>query len=722
MKIKRITAVALLVALLCSVFSGCSFGLENEQFDIALNTGLEGNEYYYINRDYVIDASSVEATEAEYLKAESYIKEQILESKDADTLGFDYAVDGVFFSEVFTEYEKQVEVVEEDDVKTEWLVTYKKAGEVLEVSVKAVLYKVAPVCEWTVWITNTGSENSGVITDFSGLKVTVGQASEDKAYKMLTFDGGRDATVSFMPVEKDMEQGRTYELYGSGGRPSVRFSPYYNLYWNNENAAWGEEGMFISVGWTGQWRAFMTPTENGIEVDARQEQLQTYLKPGESIRSARITLLLWEKDVIRCQNIWTKFVYEYIQPKDDGNTLATRRQMNNNVYVTNLMEDATNANQITGIKLRVAQGLPFDSWQMDAGWSKLFAGAWWNSVGNWDPDPDRFGEDMSQITDVIHENGLESVLWYEPERITNISDWFNQFKDTDMIIYGNAQSCLNLANDEALEFLCNFMKDSLEKNGIDWYRQDCNFDLLPYWKSRDANVEGENRIGITENKYVVNYYKYYDFLIEECGVMIDSCASGGKRLDLETQSRSYPLWRDDKCNDPVVTQCQTYGINMFAPYSGQSTVETNQSVMKYVNRSNFMQCNNFVYDIESGNAVLIQSVKAAMEEHKKYSDYFLGDYYPLTPWSDTNENWIGWQWHDREDNSGIIQMFKRQGSSQKSQLCYLSGLEKDTIYILTDIDTGDCIELTGYQLMTSGITINIDALQDAKIIHYQVKE
>ena len=66
-------------------------------------------------------------------------------------------------------------------------------------------------------------------------------------------------------------------------------------------------------------------------------------------------------------------------------------------------------------------------------------------------------------------------------------------------------------------------------------------------------------------------------------------------------------------------------------------------------------------------------------------------------------------------------MFKRQGSTQTSQLCYLSGLEKDTVYVLTDIDTGDCIELTGYQLMTSGITIHIDSLQDAKIIEYAPK-
>lgn len=721
MKKKRFISALLLACILLPLFAGCARQFwDAGQYDIALNTGLEGDSYYYIDRDYAIDSTQVEATEAEYAKAEAYIKEQILESSDANTLGFDFAVDGKLFSEVFTEYERNVEEVASDDIMTEWEVTYKKPGEVLEVSIKAVLYKVAPVCEWTVWIENTGDANSGIITDFSGYKATIGNAGNN-VYDVLGWGGGRDATVSFKPEVRHFTDGRAIEFNGSNGRPSVRWAPYYNVYWENEEASWGKEGIFFSVGWTGQWKSSLTQTENGVEIDTRQEYLETYLKPGESIRSARMTLLFWEKDITRAQNIWTRFLYNYIQPKEDGETLETRQQMNNNVYVTNLMEDATTDNQVIGIKLRLANGLPFDSWQMDAGWSVLFGGNWWSSVGNWTPDPERFGESLKGISDVAHEYGIETVLWYEPERIANYTDWKEEFMDKGWLIYSEAQSCIDLANDEVLDYLCNFMKNSLEINGVDWYRQDCNFDLLPYWKIRDAETEGENRTGITENKYIVNYYKYYDFLIEECGVMIDSCASGGKRLDLETQSRSYPLWRDDNCNDPIVTQCQTYGINMFAPYSGQSTVETSSASMKYVSRSNFMQCTNFVYNIESGDQALIASAKNVMEEHVKYSPYFLGDYYPLTEWSDTAEKWIGWQWHLRDENTGIIQMFKRQGSTQTSQLCYLSGLEKDTVYVLTDIDTGDRIELTGYQLMTSGITIHIDSLQDAKIIEYAPK-
>jgi hypothetical protein len=34
---------------------------------------------------------------------------------------------------------------------------------------------------------------------------------------------------------------------------------------------------------------------------------------------------------------------------------------------------------------------------------------------------------------------------------------------------------------------------------------------------------------------------------------IDNCASGGRRIDLETCSRSYPLWRSDTqcCQKPM---------------------------------------------------------------------------------------------------------------------------------------------------------------------------
>lgn len=127
---------------------------------------------------------------------------------------------------------------------------------------------------------------------------------------------------------------------------------------------------------------------------------------------------------------------------------------------------------------------------MDAGWSVLFGGNWWSSVGNWTPDPERFGESLKGISDVAHEYGIETVLWYEPERIANYTDWKEEFMDKGWLIYSEAQSCIDLANDEVLDYLCNFIKNSLEINGVDWYRQDCNFDLLPYWENQRRRNRG----------------------------------------------------------------------------------------------------------------------------------------------------------------------------------------------------------------------------------------
>ena len=101
----------------------------------------------------------------------------------------------------------------------------------------------------------------------------------------------------------------------------VRWAPYYNVYWENEEASWGKEGIFFSVGWTGQWKSSLTQTENGVAIDTRQEFLETYLKPGESCTQCKNDIaFLGKKDITRAQNIWTHFLYNYIQPKEDGTT------------------------------------------------------------------------------------------------------------------------------------------------------------------------------------------------------------------------------------------------------------------------------------------------------------------------------------------------------------------------------------------------------------------
>ena len=46
---------------------------------------------------------------------------------------------------------------------------------------------------------------------------------------------------------------------------------------------------------------------------------------------------------------------------------------------------------------------------------------------------------------------------------------------------------------------------------------------------------------------------------------IDNCASGGRRIDLETIGRSTALWRTDWPVDAIHRQCHTFGLLAWVP-------------------------------------------------------------------------------------------------------------------------------------------------------------
>ena len=131
------------------------------------------------------------------------------------------------------------------------------------------------------------------------------------------------------------------------------------------------------------------------------------------------------------------------------------------------------------------------------------------------------------------------------------------------VLGGAGGGLLNLGNPEAWNWLVNHIDKIITDEGIDLYRQDFNIDPLGYWRGNDT----EDRQGITENKYVIGYLAYWDELLRRHpGMLIDSCASGGRRNDLETMRRAVPLLRSDYLFEPVGQQGHTYGLSFWLPF------------------------------------------------------------------------------------------------------------------------------------------------------------
>jgi alpha-galactosidase len=223
---------------------------------------------------------------------------------------------------------------------------------------------------------------------------------------------------------------------------------------------------------------------------------------------------------------------------------------------------------------------------------------------------------------------------------------------------------LNLGNPAARQWLTDHVDKLLTEQGIDLYRQDFNMDPLAFWRAADA----PDRQGITEIRHVTGYLAYWDELRRRHPEMlIDSCASGGRRNDLETMRRAVPLWRSDYAYEATGHQCMTYGISFWLPYHGTGTVAS-ASAPYYGGGATEVEpyawWSNAAPSLGSGIDIRVKELDYEMlrrlyNQFRQISPYYYGDYYPLTPWTRDNKAWMAWQFDRPETGDGIIQAFRR---------------------------------------------------------------
>ena len=66
-------------------------------------------------------------------------------------------------------------------------------------------------------------------------------------------------------------------------------------------------------------------------------------------------------------------------------------------------------------------------------------------------------------------------------------------------------------------------------------------------------------------------------------------------------------------------------------------------------------------------------------------------------------------------------MFRRQDSTEESKQVKLRGLEANSVYTLTDLDSAAAASLTGRQLMDEGLAITIKDRPGSALVTYEKK-
>ena len=271
---------------------------------------------------------------------------------------------------------------------------------------------------------------------------------------------------------------------------------------------------------------------------------------------------------------------------------------------------------------------------------------------------------------------------------------------------------LVLGNREACAWLSKYIGDLLEQNGIDYYRQDFNMGISPYWEANDE----PGRTGMKEIRHVEGLYKFWDYLLDRfpC-LMIDNCAAGGRRLDLETMSRSAPLWRTDyRYGEVNGYQCHTYGLNFFLPLHGTGIYGTDD----YNFRSSLSSAMVINWEITSIRGS-IPDMQRVIAEYKELRPYFYEDYYPLTGLGDLtgDDVWLAYQLNKPSDGTGIVVAFRRKDNPQDSTVVKLRGLDPQQVYSVQNGNDGKIAAKTGKEL-ADGLTLEIGEAPGSLLLKY----
>ena len=279
---------------------------------------------------------------------------------------------------------------------------------------------------------------------------------------------------------------------------------------------------------------------------------------------------------------------------------------------------------------------------------------------------------------------------------------------------------LNLGNPAARAWLTDHVDGLIRDQGIDLYRQDFNMDPLGYWRANDT----PDRQGMTENLHVQGYLAYWDELRRRHpGMLIDSCASGGRRNDLETLRRAVPLLRSDyqsfagDSSYAAGNQGHTLGLSSWIPYYGQG-VYYSEDHFAYAVRSYTSPAFGFAVDVRRKDIDWDLYCKL-IGQWREVIDCFLGDYYPLTPHNLRDDAWMAWQFNRPEQESGLVQVFRHAESPYVVCSFPLRGLDPKATYEIRDLDKAATTKVAGRELMGAGLRVEMTEKPGAMVLTYR---
>jgi alpha-galactosidase len=578
-----------------------------------------------------------------------------------------------------------------DAQRTQTVTLFFDAATALVVNITQVFYTgltddgTVTAREWVVAFSTNGTGASPPLCAIYPVNMTFDDAAGAAgATDVRRYAGSSDSTSDYAHINTTLttasaQSNYTY-FFPVGGRSSDSALPFFTVF--NTGGA----GHTLSLGWSGSWTAAVRRGDggggggNGTHVWVRHDTLDgacpgicTPLLPSESpLSTMRVLMVSFPAGTPQSYhlgvNAHRRLLVRYKVPRGAGGQVLGAVSSALGWFSQPNCPNLTTASQL-GLVQAIKASAAVEAYWLDA---EYFNGCFPNGVGNWQLPLSRVidqaelpGAALASLGAAAHAapNPVQFVLWVEPERVARGTFIFNNHADFLLppSLAGVPGLLLNLGNATARAYMTEFLIALVGQLALDVLRLDMNTPPGYNWRASDA----PGREGLTQALYNAGLYKMWDdVLASRPGLVIDNCASGGRRIDLETLSRSVPLWRSDANalgTPPEVFQVQTQGLSAFAPVHA-GTVD---AFSPYAWRSAGSIAHTIIGPLPALNDTAgMAQLRAAQAEVLRLRALSIGgDFYPLTP-SGLSEPWAAWQHHCSEAacggaGGGALHIFRR---------------------------------------------------------------
>lgn len=182
-------------------------------------------------------------------------------------------------------------------------------------------------------------------------------------------------------------------------------------------------------------------------------------------------------------------------------------------------------------------------------------------LGDWFVDKSVYPNGLQPVVDRVRQHGMQFGLWFEPEMINPDSDlfrkhpeWVLQLNQIETPLARN-QLVLDIARDDVSDYLFNCITTLVHEYAIDYIKWDHNRDLV-------LAGDGERARAAQQPPAL---YKLLARVLNACpNLEIETCASGGARVDMAVLNYTGRVWTSDNI-DPIERCSIQKGFLRFFP-------------------------------------------------------------------------------------------------------------------------------------------------------------